>query len=116
MNNIIAEVNTILPQLSDFINQFGSLVTTKNINVISDVEGNLSIDVPNDMPDVEITEVTKKIGILDRLITTRGQQINELFQEGLGLEQQIKKNDPGYTSQLSDQIAVFKNLNKSYKH
>jgi len=113
---IVTEINSLLPQFSDFINQFHSLVSNSGISVITDSAGNLSIDVPQNMPTFEATKISTKIGIIDRLITTRGQEINELFQKGLQVENNIKGENPNYTSQLTEKIAEFKKLKNTYKH
>lgn len=114
--NIITELNSLLPQLADFINQFNNVVNQSGINVITDITGNLSIDVPKDMPDYVADNISNRIGIIDRLITTRGQEINELLQKGLNVENKLKTENPDYVSQLSDKIAEFRRLNASYRH
>ena len=114
--NIITELNTLLPQLADFIHQFHNLVNQSGINVVTDIMGNMSIDVPKDMPDSVVNNISKRIGIIDRLVTTRGQEINELLQRGLSVENKIKLENPQYLSQLSDIIAEFKRLNNSFRH
>ena len=114
--NIISDLNTLLPQLAEFINQFNNVVNQSGINVVTDIMGNMSIDVPKDMPDSVANNISKRIGIIDRLITTRGQQINELLQNGLTIEDKIKMENPNYISQLSDKIAQFKKLNDSFRH
>lgn len=114
--NIITELNSLLPQLADFINQFNNVVNQSGINVITDITGNLSIDVPKDMPDSVAGNISNRIGIIDRLITTRGQEINELLQKGLNVENKLKMENPDYVSQLSDKIAEFRRLNASYRH
>ena len=114
--NIVGEINTLLPQLSNFIDQFNNLVNQSGINVVTDSVGNMSVDVPHNMQDSTATEVTTKIGIIDRLITTRGQQLNDLFQKGLQIEKDITVENPKYESQLTSQLAEFKRLNNSYKH
>ncbi len=116
ITNIVTEVGTLLPQLGDFINQFHNVVSESGINVITDSTGNMSIDVPKNMPDSEVNKITTRVGIIDRLITTRGQEINELLQKGLSIEDKLKKENPNYVSQLSDKIEEFKKLNASYKH
>jgi len=114
--DIVSEVNRLLPQLSDFIGQFNNIVTQTGVNVITDRAGNMSIDVPHDMSDALANNISTRIGIVDRLIMTHGTSINDLFQKGLGIEQELKSNNPNYTSQLTNQIAQFKNLNSSYRH
>ena len=114
--NVITELNTLLPQLADFINQFHNLVNQSGINVVTDIMGNMSIEVPKDMPDSVANNISKRIGIIDRLITTRGQEVNDLLLRGLSLENKIKLENPNYLSQLSDKIAEFKRLNDSFRH
>nr|QDG01209.1 hypothetical protein [Scytalidium sp.] len=116
ISNIVTEVNTLLPQLADFISQFNNLITQTGINVITDSSGNMSIDVPNSMPESEVNRLTTRIGIIDRLITNHGTSLNDLFQKGLSIENKLKTDNPNYVSQLSEQITEFKKLNASYKH
>ena len=116
ITNIVSELNVLLPQLSDFINQFNSEVNQNGINVITDSTGNMSIDVPSNMPNVEAERISTRIGVIDRLITTRGQEINDLLQKGLSIENKLKIENPDYVSQLSDKITEFKRLNNLYKH
>ncbi len=116
ISNIVTEVNTLLPQLVDFINQFNNLVTQTSINVITDSGGNMSIDVPNSMPESEVNRLTTRLGIIDRLITNHGTSLNDLFQKGLSIENKLKVDNSNYISQLSDQYTQFKKLNASYKH
>lgn len=116
LTSIISDLNTMLPQLGDFIGQFNNLVSQSNINVITDSSGNMSIDVPINMPEPEAENIKKKIGILDRLINTQGQSINDLLNKGIDLEKNLKQNDPNYTSQLTSKINQLRQLNSSYKH
>lgn len=114
--SISTEINRLLPQLAEFISQFHKVVADSGINVITDSVGNLSMDSPQSMSESELNKIGTRIGIIDRLINTNGNSINELFQKGLSLEESIRKSDPGYNSLLSEQIAKFKALNASYKH
>ena len=85
LTNIIAEVSCLLPQLADFRNQFNNVVNQTGINVIRDSAGNMSTDVPTDLPYYVANKISTRIGIIDRLITTHGQEINELLQKGLNI-------------------------------
>jgi hypothetical protein len=106
----------MLPQLGDFINRFHTTVGQTGISVITDSTGNLSIDVPQNMSDDVANKITTKIGIIDRLITTKGQAINELLQKGIHLENKLEMENSNYVSQLTDKIQEFKRLNSSYNH
>lgn len=116
LTEIAIKINELLPQLSDFIGQFNNVVSTTNINVITDSSGNMSIDVPVTMPDIEAEKLSKRINIIDRLITLRGQEINDLLQKGLNLETKLKAQNPNYTSQILTKVDEFNRLNFSYKH
>lgn len=116
ISEIVTELNTLLPQLANFINQFNTTVSQSGISVVTDSMGSMSIDVPQNMPDHVANKISTRIGIIDRLITTRGQEINDLFQKGTHLENKLKMENSNYVSQLTDKIEEFKRLNSSYKH
>lgn len=84
--------------------------------MVTDSIGNMSIDVPQNMPDDVANKISTKVGIIDRLITTRGQEIHDLLQKGIHLENKLKMENSNYVSQLTDKIEEFKKLNSSYKH
>ncbi len=113
---VMLKINELLPQFSDFISQFNNMVLTNNINVITDASGNMSLDVPGTMSDTDAETIGKRINIIDRLITLRAQEINDLLQKGLSLNAQLKKDDVNYTSEILDKVNEFKRLNASYKH
>lgn len=105
-----------MPQLSDFISQFNNIVVTNNVNVITDAAGNMSLDVPNTMSDADLERISQRIGIIDRLITTRGIEIDELLQKSLKIEAKLKQQDPTFSSQILEKVNEFKKLNACYKH
>lgn len=113
---VVTQIDSLLPQFSDFINQFNNLVIQSGINVVTDSVGNISIDVPRGMPDREATQLSTRIGVIDRLITARGQELNDLFEKGMHLESDLKSKNPKYVSQLTQKIAEFERLNRSYEH
>ena len=116
ISEILTEINSLLPQFSNFINQFNTTINQSGINVVTDSMGNLNIDVPQSMPDSVANKLSTRIGILDRLITTRGQEINDLLEKGIRVERNIKMENSKYVSQLTEKIAEFNRLNSSYKH
>lgn len=116
ISEIIVEINTLLPQLANFINQFNTTVNQSGINVMTDSIGNLSISVPENMADNVIKNVSNKIYIIDRLITTRGEEINVLLQKGIHLENNLKAENSNYVSQLTSKTEEFKKLTSSYNH
>ena len=70
ISQIVTEISTLMPQLTDFINQFNNVVTTSGVNVVTDSAGNMSIDVPYNMSDSAANKISTRLGIIDRLITT----------------------------------------------
>lgn len=116
LTDVLLKIDELLPQLSDFIGQFNHIVLNNPINIITEANGNMSVDVPSTMPDIQAEKLGKKIGIIDRLITSRGQEIDSLLQKGLTIEGKIKEEDPAYTSQILSKINEFKRLNASYQH
>jgi hypothetical protein len=113
---IITQIDTLLPQLANFISQFSSTVSKSGISVITDTIGTMSIDVPQHMSNEVADKLSTKIGIIDRLITTRSQDISDLLQKGTVLENKLKLADSQYVSQLSDRMQEYKRLISSYKH
>jgi hypothetical protein len=113
---IVAELEKLLPQLSSFIDQFNNTALESDVNVITDREGNMDIDVPARMSDEEAQAISKKLGIIDRLITTQGQKVNDLLQRGMAIENDLRAMNPNHVSYLEAKIAEFRALNESFKH
>jgi hypothetical protein len=113
---IMAQIELILPQFSEFINQFNNLVQNTNINVITEVDGTLSIDVPSSMPDTEVENISKRISIIDRLITTKDKELTELLEKGSSLDSQLKLQNPNHNSVILNKVKEFERLKLSYKH
>jgi hypothetical protein len=106
----------MIPQLAGFIEQFNNVVKEFDVNVITDTFGNMSVDVPSKMSDSQANHVSKKLGVIDKLINSHGTSINDLFKKGLKIEEHTRATNPNYSSVLTDKIEEFKLLNKSYKH
>ncbi len=116
VTEISSKISELLPQITDFIHQFNTLINTNSISVITDTIGNMEIEGPATLSDADLNKIGKRIGIIDRLITARGEQISDLIHKGLELEAKLKKEDLNYTSQLVEKINEFKRLKLSYKH
>jgi hypothetical protein len=116
LTGIIANIDHLLPQISMFIGQFNTLINESDVNVITDVYGNMSVDVPASMSDAKAEDISKRLGVIDRLINSHGSSLNDLFHKGLDIENKLKLDNPNYSSQLTNKILEFKRLNSSYKH
>ena len=70
IRSILTELSSLLPQYSTFIGEFNDLVTQASINIIANSLGNMSIDVPSNMSATQAENISKRIGIIDRVIAT----------------------------------------------
>lgn len=113
---IIEQLNSVLPQLSSFIDQFNTVVKESSISVVTDSDGNMNIDVDKNMPDDQAKKLGKKIGIIDRLIIAKEEEADNLIKEALAKERIIKAENKEYVSQITDKVKEFNKLSKSYKH
>jgi len=113
---IVQTVDLLLPQLSGFIDQFHKVVTDNNINVFTDAYGNMSIDIPSSMSDSDGHKISDRINVIDRVITSRGQEIDTLLNKGLNIEKNIYVTDPSFQSKILPKVHEFNRLNSSYKH
>jgi hypothetical protein len=76
----------------------------------------MSIEVPKDMADSAAKKVSTRIGIIDRLIFVRGQEIDSLFEQARLAENKLKLEDPNYISEITQKYEEYKRLKASYKH
>jgi hypothetical protein len=116
LSEIVTQIDAILPQLANFINQFNTTVIQSNITVITDTVGNMSIEVPQNISEEMGNKLSTRVGIIDRLITTKFQAVNDLLQKGAVLENKLRLADSQYVSQLTDRMQEYKRLISSYKH
>ena len=113
---ISTQVGTLLPQLSNFINQFNTTVSESNVNIVTDSFGNMTLDLNKNISDEQAINLSNRISIIDRLISTRSQDIDELLQKALKLENEVKSENPHYVSQVNDSMEEFRKLRNSYNH
>lgn len=113
---IVKELDTLLPELAKFICNFNTTVGQSGINVMTDAIGTMSIDVPQNMSEEVANKLSTRIGIIDRLIATKSQNISDLLQKGAALENKLRSTDFQYVSQLTDRMEEYKKLISSYKH
>ena len=116
ITQIITDISALLPQFSDFIGQFNNVLIESGINVITDSSGGMTIEVPKNMPDLTAKNYSTRIGIIDRLITLRGQEIDSLFEQARITENRLRMENPNYISQITERYEEFKRLKASYKH
>lgn len=113
---IITDLNRMLPQLNNFINQFQDYINEIGINVITNAQGSLEIDVANTISDTTAQQYANRINIFDNLIRHHVDSIENLLQRGLVLEDQIRQLNSNYVSQLTEIKNKLHNLINLYKH
>nr|QNS38554.1 cytochrome oxidase subunit I [Paracoccidioides brasiliensis] len=116
LQNIINDLDYLIPQMGNFIQQFNCLIQDTNINVISEVDHSLSISHPIEMEKAPLEATAKKIGVLDSLIRDRYQNIQGLIHKGLLLEKDLKTQDPNYVSIISQKVKELSQGKYSYNH
>lgn len=116
LTTLMNQIDVIIPQLSDFISQFHSIITENSINIITDTQANMSMEVPGNMPDEKAVYLKKKLEIIDRLIGTKAGEVEDLLKKGSDLELSIKKDNPQYKSVILDKLTEFNKLKSSYRH
>lgn len=116
ISQILTDISALLPQFYDFIGQFNNVLSESGINVITDSTGNMSLEVPKGMSDSAAKNVSVRIGIIDRLISVRAQEIDSLFEQAKLAENKLKLENPSYISQITEKYEEYKRLKASYKH
>lgn len=116
LHNIIQELDRLFPQLNEFINRFKEFVNETQINVITDAQGVLSIEVLEGLNDSLAQVYANKIQVIDNLIHNHIHKIEELLGTASEIEAKILESDQNYISQLAKYLAKLKELSNSYGH
>jgi hypothetical protein len=114
--NIINEIDIILPQITNFINQFNNTILENNINIVTDTAANMFMDVPNSIPEAKADHLKKKLEIIDRLINTKSSEVEELLSKASNLESNLKKDNSQFQSKILEKLTEYNKLKSSYKH
>ena len=112
--DIIEQIDALVPQFAGFIDQFNTLIIQKNINVISDSFGNMSIDVPNSMSSQEAHNISRRITIIDSLIESHNTTITDLFERGFNIESKTKLDNDHRIAELAIRKGEFNSIRNSY--
>ena len=112
--SIINDITTQLDQYKSFIQNFNETVNANHINVITDANDNMSLDVPNDISSEASKYITKKVQIIDSLIKSHQTSLTEHFSKVSPFNEKV--NDSESISKLTELSNNFKVLKESYKH
>ena len=116
LQEIFIELARLLSQLNTFIDQFHSFVNETGINVITDAEGSLGVDVIESVSDSTAQGYANRINVFDGLIHDRVHTIEGLIDRALNLEREIMQSDSNYVSQLSQHRTRLTQLIHAYGH
>ena len=116
LQGIIMELSRLVPQLDTFISQFHNFVNESSINVVTDSEGALGVDVLESVPYSTARSCANRINVFDSLIHDRVHTIEQLIDRASDLERQIMQSDNNYVTQLSDYRTRLTQLIRSYGH
>ena len=116
LQKVILELDRLFPQLNDFINKFKDFVNETQINVITDAQGGLSIDVLEGLDDSIVQVYATKVKVLDSLIHNHIHKIEELLKTASGIEDKLLESNLDYISQLGSYLENLKRLINSYGH
>jgi hypothetical protein len=113
---IIEEINRLLPQLRTFITRFNNFIIDNDINVITDADGNLGVDVSANLSDGLAQQHANRVQVLDSLIHNHYHIIEQLVQRGSTLEDNIRSISPNYLPQIRVLLINLNQLMSSYAH
>lgn len=113
---VLNNIDSHLSDLDKFITRFENIITKDNVNFHSTADKEILMDVPAKMPDEKMYHIQKQLGIIDRLINTRREEIDNLFKEAWKIEASLNKSNPEYNSVIKEKLAEFNKLKNSYKH
>ena len=114
-NNII-ELDRLLSQLGGFITQFHNFIIENQINVITDSEGALDIEVYENVEDSVAQQHSNRIHVFDTLIHDRVHAIEDLLERTLDLDRNNTQSDNNYINQLTQYRIRLRQLIGSYGH
>ncbi len=116
LTEVLTQIDLVLPQLAEFITRFNDLIVSNDINVITEVDGTLAIDAPATMSDSEISNIRKRIQVLDKLIENRTSRATELLEKGSLIDNQLKIQNPNHSSQILNKVREYEILRSNYRH
>lgn len=107
------DMHHALKQMLSSLHSLQNMKRLNNVKYIMDEEGNLSIDVPNNMSDTEANNLSKKTGIADTVYNTYLERYKELLNKDETLNGKLLSPtfDKSYQNILSSHRNLFDNEN-----
>ena len=116
LQNIVSELNRLLPQLDGFVLNYNRFIVEAEINVITDAHGTLSIEVLGNLDESTIQAHVTRINVLDRLIQNHVSEVEGLLARASEIENQLLSLNSDYMSQLTQYRNQLSDLIHSYGH
>jgi len=116
LQETLTEIDRLFSQLGNFINQFHNFVNQTGINVITDAQGELGIDVIDTLDDSIAQQYANRVNVLDSLIHNHIHSIESLLGRVSEVEEQIRQSNSNYPFQLSEYTNRLAQLIRLYGH
>jgi hypothetical protein len=116
LHDINLEADRLYSQLNTFITQFHNFVIDTGINVVTNVQGELGIDVLENLDDTIAQQYANRINVFDSLIHNHIHNLESIIKRMIELENQIRVFDESYKIQSSIYNDKLQDLIRSYGH
>lgn len=116
LQETLTEIDRLFSQLGNFINQFHNFVNQTGINVITDAQGELGIDVIDTLDDSIAQQYANRVNVLDSLIHNHIHSIESLLGRVSEVEEQIRQSNSNYPFQLSEYTNRLAQFIRLYGH
>lgn len=116
LNLVLTEADRLLNQLNLFINQFHTFVNQTGINVVTNVQGEMGIDVSNNLNDSIAQQYANRINVLDGLIHNHIHNIESIIERITEIEEKLSELDENYKAQGSIYNDRLKVMIRLYGH
>ena len=113
---IFTEADRMLHQLNNFITQFHNFVNQTGINVVTNVQGELGIDVIANLDDTLAQQYANRINVFDSLIHNHIHELESIIERITELEEKLSELDENYECQCSIYKDRLKVLIREYGH
>jgi hypothetical protein len=116
LQDTYSETDRLFSQLNTFITRFHNFVTDTDINVVTNVQGELGIDVPENLDQNLAQQYANRINVFDNLIHNHIHNIENILKRVIELEDQMRILDENYQTQSSLYNDRLKDLIRLYGH
>lgn len=113
---VFAEADRLFYQLNIFITQFHTFVNETGINVVTNVQGELGIDVLESLDDSTAQQYANRINVFDGLIHNHIHELENIIERMTELEERLSELDENYKSQSSIYKDKLKDMIRTYGH